>query len=192
MPADLDVHLIVDNYGTHKHAKVKKWLARRPRFHIHFTPTYASWLNQVEIWLNIITRRAIRRGSFRKVKELIQRIERTRPNGTPTPIPLCGRPRPTRSSPKSSDYVNVFLRQDTRKGAVEVDLAVGPARPAIRKSSSLSIWAKRGSLNRRKRVAPLWVPRMSPSRMGWLFSLISTVARVSRDDLCSPESYSGQ
>jgi len=76
VPADLDVHLILDNYGTHKHAKVKKWLARRPRFHVHFTPTYASWLNQVEIWFNIITRRAIRRGSFRKVKELIQRIER--------------------------------------------------------------------------------------------------------------------
>ena len=76
VPADLDVHLIVDNYGTHKYASVKKWLASRPRFHLHFTPTYASWLNQVEIWFNIITRRAIRRGSFRKVKELIQRIER--------------------------------------------------------------------------------------------------------------------
>jgi len=76
VPADLDVHLIVDNYGTHKYARVKKWLASRPRFHLHFTPTYASWLNQVEIWFNIITRRAIRRGSFRKVKELIERIER--------------------------------------------------------------------------------------------------------------------
>ena len=76
VPHDLDVHLIVDNYSTHKHAKVKKWLTRRPRFHLHYTPTYASWLNQVEIWFNIITRRAIRRGSFRKVKELIERIER--------------------------------------------------------------------------------------------------------------------
>ena len=76
VPADLDVHLIVDNYGTHKYARVKKWLASRPRCHLHFTPTYASWLNQVEIWFNIITRRAIRRGSFRKVKELIERIER--------------------------------------------------------------------------------------------------------------------
>jgi putative transposase len=76
VPADLDVHLIVDNYGTHKYARVKKWLASRPRFHLHFTPTYAAWLNQVEIWFNIITRRAIRRGSFRKVKELIERIQR--------------------------------------------------------------------------------------------------------------------
>ena len=73
MPRDLDVHLIVDNYSTHKHDKVKKWLARRPRFHIHYTPTYASWLNQVEIWFNIITRQAIRRDSFRKVKERIER-----------------------------------------------------------------------------------------------------------------------
>ena len=76
VPRDLDIHLIVDNYATHKKDKVKKWLAQRPRFHVHFTPTYASWLNQVEIWFNIITRQAIRRDSFRKVKELIERIDR--------------------------------------------------------------------------------------------------------------------
>ena len=76
VPRDLDVHLVVDNYSTHKHAKVKRWLARRPRFHLHYTPTYASWLNQVEIWFNIITRQAVRRDSFRKVSELVQRIER--------------------------------------------------------------------------------------------------------------------
>ena len=75
VPTDLDVHLVVDNYSTRKHAKVKRWLAR-PRFHLHFTPTCASWLNQVEIWFNIITQRAIRRGSFPRVKELIRRIER--------------------------------------------------------------------------------------------------------------------
>ena len=114
VPADLDVHLIVDNYGTHKYASVKKWLASRPRFHLHFTPTYASWLNQVEIWFNIITRRAIRRGSFRKVKELIQRIERYTDKWNANAIPLCGRPRPTRSLPRSNDYVNVFLRRNTR------------------------------------------------------------------------------
>ncbi len=76
VPEDLDIHLVVDNYATHKHAKVKRWLARRPRFHVHYTPTYASWLNQVEIWFGIITRQAIRRGSFRKVPELVERIER--------------------------------------------------------------------------------------------------------------------
>ena len=75
VPADLDVHLVVDNYATHKHPAVKRWLAARPRYHVHFTPTYASWLNQVEIWFNLITQRAIRRGTFKSVKELVSRIE---------------------------------------------------------------------------------------------------------------------
>ena len=74
VPADLDLHLVVDNYATHKHAKVRRWLADRPRFHVHYTPTYGSWLNQVEIWFNIITQRAIRRGSFRSVKDLVNAI----------------------------------------------------------------------------------------------------------------------
>lgn len=74
-PADLDLHLIVDNYVTHKHAKVKSWLARHPRFHMHFTPTYSSWLNQVERWFALITERAIRRNSFTSVRELKQQIE---------------------------------------------------------------------------------------------------------------------
>jgi putative transposase len=75
VPADLEVHLVLDNYGTHKHAAVKGWLARHDRFHLHFTPTYASWLNQVERWFGIVTQRAIRRGSFRSVKELVAKIE---------------------------------------------------------------------------------------------------------------------
>tara|TARA_Y100000031_G_scaffold101981_1_gene111874 strand:- start:120 stop:1211 length:1092 start_codon:yes stop_codon:yes gene_type:complete len=75
VPPDLDIHLVVDNYCTHKHNKVKRWLAVRPRYHIHYTPTYSSWLNQVEIWFNIITQKAIRRGSFKAVKQLIEKIE---------------------------------------------------------------------------------------------------------------------
>ena len=74
-PTDLDIHLIVDNYATHKHIKVKRWLAKRPHWHVHYTPTYSSWLNQVEIWFNTITQRAIRRGSFRSVKQLVEKIE---------------------------------------------------------------------------------------------------------------------
>lgn len=74
-PAELDLHLIVDNYSTHKHAKVKTWLAKHPRFHLHFTPTYSSWLNQVERWFALITERAIRRNSFTSVRELKQQIE---------------------------------------------------------------------------------------------------------------------
>lgn len=75
VPPDLGIHLVVDNYATHKHAKVRRWLAARPRYHVHYTPTYSSWLNQVEIWFNIITQRAIRRGTFRSVKELVAKIE---------------------------------------------------------------------------------------------------------------------
>jgi putative transposase len=75
VPQDLDIHLIVDNYSTHKHAKVKAWLAARPRWHIHFTPTYSSWLNQVERFFGLITDKAIRRGSFQSVKELVSKID---------------------------------------------------------------------------------------------------------------------
>ena len=74
VPSELDLHLIVDNYATHKHAEVRRWLARRPRYHVHYTPTYASWLNQVEIWFNHITQQAIRRGTFRSVKSLVDKI----------------------------------------------------------------------------------------------------------------------
>ena len=75
VPTDLDVHLIIDNYCTHKHARVRRWIAARPRFHVHYTPTYSSWLNQVEIWFNRITQQAIRRGTFRSVKELVEKID---------------------------------------------------------------------------------------------------------------------
>ena len=76
VPAELDIHLIVDNYATHKHAAVKTWLAKRPRYHLHYTPTYSSWLNQVERWFALISQRAIKRGSDRNVRTLVQRIER--------------------------------------------------------------------------------------------------------------------
>lgn len=75
IPPPLDLHLVLDNYGTHKHPRVRAWLARRPRYHLHFTPTYASWLNQVERWFGLITQRAIRRGSFRTVRDLVHRID---------------------------------------------------------------------------------------------------------------------
>ena len=74
VPKDLDIHLIVDNYAPHKHAKIKSWLAKRSRYIIHYTPTYSSWLNQVERWFGIITQQAIRRGTFSSVKNLIKKI----------------------------------------------------------------------------------------------------------------------
>ena len=73
-PRDLDIHLVLDNYATHKHAKVKAWFDRRPRYHLHFTPTSASWINQVERFFGLITQQAIRRGTFTSTQQLIRRI----------------------------------------------------------------------------------------------------------------------
>jgi transposase len=88
VPQDLGIHLVVDNYATHKHPQVARWLSMHPRFQVHYTPTYSSWLNQVEIWFNIITQRAIRRGTFKSVKDLIAKIERfvTQYNTAPRPF----------------------------------------------------------------------------------------------------------
>lgn len=74
-PVALELHLIVDNYSTHKHPRVKSWLARHPRFHLHFTPTSSSWLNLVERWFRELTQQRIRRGSFHKVQELVTAIQ---------------------------------------------------------------------------------------------------------------------
>src|SRR6267154_4954699 len=73
-PRDQQIHLIADNYATHKHPKVQRWLARHPRFHIYFTPTSSSWLNMVERFFRDITQNRIRRGVFRDVEELIMAI----------------------------------------------------------------------------------------------------------------------
>jgi transposase len=74
VPAELDVHVIMDNYGTHKTALIRNWFAKRPHFHVHFTPTYGSWLNLVERWFGELTQKQIRRGSHRSVAELEKAI----------------------------------------------------------------------------------------------------------------------
>jgi len=74
-PAGMNLHLIVDNYATHKHPKVNQWLQRHKRFRLHFTPTSSSWLNLVERWFAEITRKRIRRGAFKSVQELIESIQ---------------------------------------------------------------------------------------------------------------------
>lgn len=75
VPKELDIHCIVDNYATHSHPRVKAWLAARPRWQMHFIPTYSSWLNQVERFFGLITDKAIRRGSFKSVRQLIKCID---------------------------------------------------------------------------------------------------------------------
>ena len=76
VPVGLDVHLILDNSATHKTAAIRRWLAKRPRYHVHFTPTSASWLNLVERWFVALTEKQLRRGVHRSTRELITTIER--------------------------------------------------------------------------------------------------------------------
>src|SRR5947208_2197188 len=89
-PAELDVHIILDNYGTHKTAIIRKWFAKRPRFHVHFTPTYGSWINLVERWFAEITNKRIRRGVFRSVKELEAAIREHIEVHNENPKPFAG------------------------------------------------------------------------------------------------------
>src|SRR6516225_4424584 len=93
IPAELDVHLIVDNYSTHKSAEVQRWLKpkKRRRFHFHFTPTSSSWLNQVERWFALITERMIRRGTFHSVRELENSIYQWLANWNDQPQPFVWR-----------------------------------------------------------------------------------------------------
>jgi transposase len=88
VPADLDVHLILDNYATHKTAAIRRWLAKRPRYHVHFTPTSASWLNLVERWFVELTDKQIRRGVHRSTRDLIAAIRTylAVTNATPKPF----------------------------------------------------------------------------------------------------------
>jgi transposase len=74
-PPGLELHLILDNYGTHTHENVKKWLAKHPRFHLHFIPTSSSWVNLIERWFRELTGKRIRRGVFHSVPDLISAIE---------------------------------------------------------------------------------------------------------------------
>jgi transposase len=92
VPRALDIHLILDNYGTHKTQLIRRWLAKRPRYHLHFTPTGASWLNLVERWFAEITTKQIRRGVHRSTQELEAAIYRYTAETNRDPKP--GRPRP--------------------------------------------------------------------------------------------------
>ena len=88
VPAELEIHLILDNYATHKHANVKMWLTKNPRFHLHFTPTSSSWLNLVERWFRELTDKALRRGIFHSVPDLIEAIEDYLDSHNDEPKPL--------------------------------------------------------------------------------------------------------
>ena len=114
VPAGLDVHLIADNYATHKTALIRNWLAKRSRFHMHFTPTSASWLNLVERWFGLLTEKQLRRGVHRSSAELEAAIYRTLTSPTRTPNLLSGPIPPTKSWPTSPAFASVLWIQDTR------------------------------------------------------------------------------
>ncbi len=88
-PSELELHLIVENYGSHKHPRVKSWLRRHPRFHLHFAPTSRSWLNLIERWFREITDKRIRQGSFHSVPELIQATKEYLDNYNRNPKSIC-------------------------------------------------------------------------------------------------------
>ena len=90
-PPELELHLIIDNYGTHKHPRVQAWLVKHRRFHLHFTPTSASWLNLVERWLRELSQKRIRRGSFASVRELIAAIQQYLAENNRQPKPFVWR-----------------------------------------------------------------------------------------------------
>jgi len=81
-----EIHLILDNYGADKHEKVEKWFERRPRYHRHFTPTSASFMNMVETWFSILTRQRIRRGSFSSEMQLQKALHAWMRNWNETPV----------------------------------------------------------------------------------------------------------
>lgn len=107
VPGAFDLHLILDNYSTHKTAAVRRWLARHPRFHVHFTPTYSSWINLVESWFATLTSRRIRCGSFRSTRQLEQVIKAYLDANNDSPKPF----RWTKSADDILHSVKRFCRQ---------------------------------------------------------------------------------
>ena len=114
VPAELDVHLICDNLATHKTPAINDWLAKHPRFHLHFTPTGSSWINQVERWFGLLTDQLLRRGVHKSVAALENDVRawitawNETPNRSPGPKP------PKRSSTHSPDISHEFPARDTR------------------------------------------------------------------------------
>ena len=142
VPAGLHAHIILDNYGTHKTALIRNWFAKRPRFHLHLTPTNASWINLVERWFAEITNKRIRRGVFRSVKELEAAIREYIEVHNENPKPFVW----TRTADQILESIARFAQRTSptpeeltsritvcfRQGCVNVDLRVKPGLRARR------------------------------------------------------------
>jgi transposase len=115
LPRGFDVHLVMDNYGTHKVAKVRAWLARHPRYHVHFTPTSGSWLNLVERLFAEVTERCVRRGSHTAVRSLEKAMPDYLDQRNKDPKPFVWRADADLILGKVARLLNVFLTQDTSR-----------------------------------------------------------------------------
>jgi transposase len=124
VPANVDVHLIMDNYGTHKTALIRNWFAKRPRFHVHFTPTYGSWLNLVERWFAELTNKQLRRGAHRSVAQLEAAIREFIDAHQANPKPFVWT--------KTADEI---LASITRFAQRTLDLHAAPAAPLIARTT---------------------------------------------------------
>ena len=113
VPADLDVHLILDNYATHKTPTIERWLTRHPRFNLHFTPTGSSWLNLVERWFAELTSRKLRRGTHHNVRELNADIRQWLEHWNENTRPYIWINPPNKSSKHSPHTANELTTQDT-------------------------------------------------------------------------------
>jgi transposase len=112
VPADLDVHLVLDNYATHETPAIKRWLAAHPRFHLHFTPTGASWLNLVERWFGELTARMLRRGAHSSVRQLNTDIERWVEHWNENPKPFVW----TKSAEEILETLATYCQRITDSG----------------------------------------------------------------------------
>ena len=119
MPKDLQIHLILDNYATHKHEEVRAWLGKPPRFHLHFTPTSSSWLNLVERWFRELSDKALRRGVFHFVPDLVASPQALCVDRHRRIHPRQGRPRsyrPRKSQPNTGHTTSEASPLTTESG----------------------------------------------------------------------------
>jgi transposase len=114
VPADLQIHLVLDNYSTHKTALIRRWVQRRPRYHLHFTPTHSSWVNQVERWFALISQRQIKRGSHHSVRQLESAIEQFIQTHNQNP-------RPFRWTKTADDILKSIQRFAVETGALHAE-----------------------------------------------------------------------
>ena len=112
VPQDLDVHLILDNYSTHKTSLIKNWLVKRPRFHLHFTPTSSSWINLVERWFGLLTERCLRPGNFYSTQELESAISHYIDNNNQNPKPFVW----TKTADQILDNLARFCQRTLKTG----------------------------------------------------------------------------